>query len=638
MSFISSQFRAGLADIAFTVPPIAADGASWPVYAFPTFPHSIYDASATTTWMTYEGWNGKIRVPRVMTYNGSTGAWSNTYRSIAGPLVDDSHGNPSLLMDGNGYVHMFWGPHLQNNVTGQIMHASTLNARDVTVWIPQPGLGDQPNEYPCPVLVGSSIYMLQRVQVGGDLQIGYQIGTVGAAGAVSWAAPVSMASAGASSRLYWANPQLRSGKIHFIATRTDISVTYAVNIYYFVLDPATGAVANYANSHSTAIGSQPISASDCDTYYQILAQPHPSGSGTQAICLSFDSGGNPNILFGDSASRPGSNFSVLHIGNYGSGWTSPVAIGTVQGFFDGLILDDSVNAYWIEGTAPITGSVYMAHRGLGAGGTWTAATLQQPADNNLHLHSMFTAPTPCDPNFRAGWFQVSYPDETDANPMCGTLKGWAIGDNGYVNRSSITLANNAQVIFSPLYKSSGITLSGSNLTATCSNGTTVVPTNVVANVGVTLGASCYWEYLINTDSHPGSEGSGVGFTSYYLTGYVGSSQQSIALYNDGWVVYQATKTVQISPWTTSNVVRVALANPLASGSRYVWFATGSGNWNNNPAANPATGVGGIAVQATNVHEFLPAVELEDPATSVTLRIASGSWSFAAPSGFVAIGA
>jgi hypothetical protein len=81
--------------------------------------------------------------------------------------------------------------------------------------------------------------------------------------------------------------------------------------------------------------------------------------------------------------------------------------------------------------------------------------------------------------------------------------------------------------------------------------------------------------------------------------------------------------------TAGTVIGVA----VDLGARLAWFRRGAGNWNNNSSNNPATGVGGVAVEAGL--SFAPVIVFNGPVNdSMTANFGQSTFANAAPSGFL----
>jgi hypothetical protein len=82
--------------------------------------------------------------------------------------------------------------------------------------------------------------------------------------------------------------------------------------------------------------------------------------------------------------------------------------------------------------------------------------------------------------------------------------------------------------------------------------------------------------------------------------------------------------------TVNDVVGVA----VDIGNNRIWYRVNGGNWNGNPANNPATNTGGISITPTNTTGLLwVAVSLSGPAGVLTYNFGATSYANAAPSGF-----
>src|SRR5690606_33213921 len=100
-----------------------------PFYSSATFPSALHDSAANRTWITYEGW-GTGRIAVVTYFDHSTGKYGPTVSAGEIPLVDDSHGMPSLCIDGDGYVHVFFGPH-----SGDMKYRVSASPGVNTAWV-----------------------------------------------------------------------------------------------------------------------------------------------------------------------------------------------------------------------------------------------------------------------------------------------------------------------------------------------------------------------------------------------------------------------------------------------------------------------------------------------------------------------
>jgi len=127
--------------------------------------------------------------------------------------------------------------------------------------------------------------------------------------------------------------------------------------------------------------------------------------------------------------------------------------------------------------------------------------------------------------------------------------------------------------------------------------------------------------LIRSTSAYGDTGGGSNGCFWFITfgpGYIYS--------NNG------AATVNMAVSTTPSD-RICCAIDLDA--RLVWFRKNGGNWNNSGTANPATGIGGLAVQATIALAPFVYFDVAAGTTSDTCTINLGATAFAqtAPAGF-----
>jgi F5/8 type C domain-containing protein/putative BNR repeat neuraminidase len=83
------------------------------------------------TYVCYEGTDGD---PWIASYDHGIKSWTGPIKAGTNPLPDtDDHGNPALIMDANGYIHVFYGGHGYNN-GGKMRNSKSTNTEDITTW------------------------------------------------------------------------------------------------------------------------------------------------------------------------------------------------------------------------------------------------------------------------------------------------------------------------------------------------------------------------------------------------------------------------------------------------------------------------------------------------------------------------
>lgn len=100
--------------------------------------------------VTYVSYQGPLEDPYVAAYDHATGKWAGPVRagvSILGKTPGakiDNHGKPALVIDGAGYIHLFFGGHgglprhgtnaFGNTHKGQQIHVVSKRPQDISSW------------------------------------------------------------------------------------------------------------------------------------------------------------------------------------------------------------------------------------------------------------------------------------------------------------------------------------------------------------------------------------------------------------------------------------------------------------------------------------------------------------------------
>ena len=182
----------------------------------------------------------------------------------------------------------------------------------------------------------------------------------------------------------------------------------------------------------------------------------------------------------------------------------------------------------------------------------------------------------------------------------------------------------------PFAKSSLVVLSNGNLTAT-SVTVTETQNNVLSTTSHDGSGKYYLEVTATTLAGTDNESAGIGIadSSFVITtDYVGSTNHSVGYYANGVVLINTFTVGTISSYVQGDVIGIAL--DLDHGT--LWFRVNSGDWNNDPTANPASNTGGLGIGALSSPDRFVAAEIEETTEAFTVNFA-GSFAFAPPSGF-----
>ena len=93
----------------------------------------VFDAASNTTFVVYSSginWHQSANSPYIIYFNHTTQTWSPEKEIIKSPVKPDSHNYPTLLIDAEGYLHVFHSFHGNH----EILHAKSINPRDINDW------------------------------------------------------------------------------------------------------------------------------------------------------------------------------------------------------------------------------------------------------------------------------------------------------------------------------------------------------------------------------------------------------------------------------------------------------------------------------------------------------------------------
>src|SRR5687768_2282862 len=137
----------------------AFDGATTPWYGNATYPAAFHDPAGGRTWVTWEAFVAGARRVRCTVLDVATAEFGPIHDVGAQPMQNDDHGVPAIVMDHEGYVHWFHGPHERN----MLIH-STAAANDPAAWIARGSLSAD-YTYPHPTAIDGAIYLFLRRRI-----------------------------------------------------------------------------------------------------------------------------------------------------------------------------------------------------------------------------------------------------------------------------------------------------------------------------------------------------------------------------------------------------------------------------------------------------------------------------------------
>ncbi len=99
-----------------------------PFYDYVIWPHAV--AVKDTVYCVFQNAQGH---PIAMAYQSASKTWQGPVKISQFGLRGDDHGNPALVADGQGYLHVFYGCH-----GGPMRHAKSVQPHDIATWQEQP--------------------------------------------------------------------------------------------------------------------------------------------------------------------------------------------------------------------------------------------------------------------------------------------------------------------------------------------------------------------------------------------------------------------------------------------------------------------------------------------------------------------
>jgi len=333
--------------------------------------YSFRNAAQHYNGITYITYQGDDDDPYIITYNPETDEFSIPVKVGINPLANgDDHGQPAILVDNGGYIHIFYGSH-----TSQQKYARSTNSEDISSWDDMGNITPYAT-YPQPIQLSSgTIYMFYRKRLLGVIDWRYVKSTDGGD---SWDGETVVISAGYS--YFWFKKGV-GDTIHVSGMDSGTTETSADrhNIYYMKYEDGDW------QTIDGIIKTLPIAHVDNDLLI------YDSGSEwTPVVALFNDENNDPVILFseghtGDPVGGGAGDFyyRIIIYNRYSEQWND-YDIGDAQGDhwrdFSRVLIIDSIccfDAYLIEGgdIADEYGGNIVKYSSIDRGATWTKSQM-----------------------------------------------------------------------------------------------------------------------------------------------------------------------------------------------------------------------------------------------------------------------
>lgn len=287
----------------------------------PTHPQGIYFNGKT-----YLVFQGTDFSPYAASYNHKSKSWQKITEIGKNPLTDDAHGTPSLLIDQNGYLHVFYGAH------GEVLkHSRSVNSEDASLWVEQPDAAPKAT-YPQPILMpNGTLYLFYRA--GGHLDP--WVYKISGNNGKSWSEEIKILQ-GNPDDWYLFAQKGKNGTIHAVFYWLDDLFTlesegWRYNIYYMFLDEN-----GKWKSKQGDILNFPLSKKSADAYCLVFnSEIH--NSHTNHARIAIDNKNNPYIIF-NSGKGTGENSHTFKFAKWDNNSWKISDIAQTDCWWDGATL------------------------------------------------------------------------------------------------------------------------------------------------------------------------------------------------------------------------------------------------------------------------------------------------------------
>lgn len=322
-------------------PYFAVDGSKDSIYLeWALHPQAVRDGDKT--FVVYQGPGLE---PYAMTLDHGTGAWTAPVRVGDNPLATDMHGAPAVVIDGAGYLHVFYGGH-----HSPLLHSRSRYPRNTGSWIDLPAVAPS-FTYPQPVVFADgTIDLFYR---NGALKWVVQRSTDDG---VTWSAPKTILSKDASWGFYASFSKGVGNEVvaSFVAIDWNLYFTgtsWARRDLHFIRRD-TGGV--WRDDSGTALA-LPLTKASADTHTRVFSS---GAANTNHPTVKIAPDGDPCLLFSTGSASGPTSYSYRFMRLDGGSWSSAV-VGRTDHFFDACTFrfsdDGTLRAFTSEGGTHGTG-------------------------------------------------------------------------------------------------------------------------------------------------------------------------------------------------------------------------------------------------------------------------------------------
>lgn len=302
-------------------------------------PAAEYVASVDKTFIVYQG---AASDPYALAYDHSNNTLSSAVKVGTNPLTSDSHGTPAIVIDADGYLHVFYGCH-----DGAVKYAKSNSAHSIAAWTQQTDPSSS-GTYPNAFKLSNGTLMLVYRGTGGH--VGDWVFRTSTDKGVTWSGETAFLD-GVSPNVSWYPGFSQQGdEIHCYPTYKDDDNsagaagpewTHRYHVY-FLKRTSAGTWKNAAGTTLTP----PVAKATLDSSCRVR---NSGTSRTNCPSGTVDADGNPCLLYQIVSGSPGTfEFARWN----GTSW-DVTAFGKCDHFFDMTQIDfrggTTFHAYVIAG-------------------------------------------------------------------------------------------------------------------------------------------------------------------------------------------------------------------------------------------------------------------------------------------------
>lgn len=308
--------------------------------------------------VTYIAWVDKATEFFVTAFDHATSSFNIVKIGLASDVTGDAdHANPTLCIDGDGYIYVFYGCH-----NSQLVYRKSTNPYDISAWSSKLSVHTATEAtYPLPIVIGSKILVFYR-HGNSDNKSQNVVETTN--GGTNWTNNTVLLNPSNSTWAYTYGIAYSGNNIHFVTNLRPLGAIATDPFGYSYYMKSTDAGATWQKADGTAY----TLPADQNTLEQV------AGDGSYPGDIKLNSQGYPYLTYMNNATI-GVKFKRWN----GSAWTTAVdvcQVGTYQ--FEtirmDIINDSTIDIYTIKGTGgTMNGGDIYRYRSTDTGATWSLA-------------------------------------------------------------------------------------------------------------------------------------------------------------------------------------------------------------------------------------------------------------------------